>query len=194
MSAIRKSSYTKHDRYDGRHRFEHWYRDNQIYSITVRCSDRFHAFTIEPAKMIFWDRFNQYTSLHGFAPFITTLMANHYHTLGYLSVVVEVGEMMRKFHGSVAKLVNDVLPVRRKPFWHDRRHHDYFDGCIRDEKQFTRAYRYIATQATRSNIRPRDVHTQIHVELNDGLRFAVYRKALLRGVDYARYKRSRQGH
>lgn len=121
-------------------------------------------------------------------------MVNHYHTMGHLQIGVELGEMMRKLHGSIAKLVNDQLPERRKPFWHDRRHHDYFDGCIRDEKQLTRAYRYIATQAKRSNLNPNDVQTQVRVELGEGLRFAVERRALLWGVEYARYKRSKQGH
>jgi len=29
--------------------------------------------------------------------------------------------MMRKIHGSVAKLVNDILPERHKPFWAEKR-------------------------------------------------------------------------
>jgi hypothetical protein len=44
-------------------------------------------------------------------------MNNHYHTLGYLKKGEQLGPMMREFHGSVAKLVNDVLPERHLPFW-----------------------------------------------------------------------------
>lgn len=46
----------------GKHRFEHWYRDNT-----------------------------------------TTLLNNHYHTLGYLGLGPNLGPMMQRIHGSVAK-------------------------------------------------------------------------------------------
>ena len=59
---------------------------------------------------------------------------------------------MQRLHGSVAKLVNDLLPERRVPFWREAGHHDYFDGCIRDEKQCRLAYHYTLTQAVRHGI------------------------------------------
>lgn len=43
----RKSSYSPHEHHQGRHRFEHWYVDNQVYFITARCADRFPAFRSE---------------------------------------------------------------------------------------------------------------------------------------------------
>jgi hypothetical protein len=116
---MRKSNPGEREFWEGRHRFEHWYRDNTVYFITARCRDRFPAFGTERAKEIFWDRFLHYTAQHGFVPWVTTLMDNHYHTLGYLRVGKELGEMMRKLHGSVAKLVNDTLPRRLVPFWRD---------------------------------------------------------------------------
>ena len=130
---MRTSAPGSRDWYQGRRRLEHWYRDNTVYFITARCRDRYPAFELPEAKRIFWDRFEHYTQLHGFVPWVSTLMHNHYHTLGYLRFGRDLGEMMRKIHGSVAKLVNDLLPERRVPFWWDRRDADYFDGCIRDE-------------------------------------------------------------
>ncbi|MFK7790450.1 MAG: transposase [Phycisphaeraceae bacterium] len=91
------------------HRFEHWHVDNQVYFITVRCQERFPAFADEPAKAIFWDRFEHYTQAHGFTPWVTSLLDNHYHTIGYLKVGSELPTMMQRIHGSVAKLVNDHL-------------------------------------------------------------------------------------
>ena len=78
---------------------------------------------------------------------MTSLLNNHYHPLGYNKFADNLGEMMRKIHGSVAKLVNDLLPEKRVPFWGDPGHQDYFDGCIRSEKQCRRAYRYTLTQS-----------------------------------------------
>ena len=74
MAYTRKSSYTPNATYDGKRRFEHWYRDNQIYFITARCRNKFPAFASEGAQAVSWDRFAHYTRRHGFTPIVTTLM------------------------------------------------------------------------------------------------------------------------
>src|SRR5688500_7464997 len=120
MARFRKRSCTKDEHVDdGRHRFEHWYRDNTVYFITARCRDGFHAFKSEEATAVFWDRVGHYFREFGFVPWIVTLMSNHYHALGYLRVGENLGPMMQRIHGSVAKLVNDTLPERRVPFWRE---------------------------------------------------------------------------
>jgi hypothetical protein len=190
MSRTRKSSYTPNKRFQGHHRFEHWYRDNQVYFITARCRDRFLAFASEAAKQVFWDRFTHYTRLHGFEPWVTTLLDNHYHVVGYLHRGEDLGPMMRKLHGSVAKLVNDLLPQRLLPFWHDRRHHDYFDGCLRNVKQLRLSFRYTLTQAVRHRVCSKSTeypHTAVNLELDRAMDFAQANNALLFGVPYARY-------
>src|SRR5688572_17033846 len=110
---FRKSSSSSTEAWAGRHRFEHWYLDNQVYFITARCRDRFTAFASEAAKAIFWNRFENYTAEFGFTPWVTSRLDNHYHTLGYLKVGENLGPMMQRLHGSVAKLVNDLLAERR---------------------------------------------------------------------------------
>src|SRR5277367_3621202 len=152
MRRFRKRSCRSEEYHDERHRFEHWYRDNTVYFITSRCRDRYPAFQSEDAKAVFWDRFNYYTSLYCFIPWVTTLLNNHYHTLGYLKVGEQLGPMMQRIHGSVAKLVNDLLPERRLPFWRGSGRRDYFDGCIRDETQCRRAYRYTLRQSIRAGL------------------------------------------
>lgn len=200
MSRVDRRSYTPHLIWQGKHAFQHWYRDNQIYFITARCRDRFPAFASPEAKAVFWDRFEHWTAKHTFTPIVTTLLDNHYHTLGYLKVGNELGPMMQHLHGSVAKLVNDVLEVkgeqRRLPFWHDKRHHDYFDGCLRDEKQMRLTFRYVRGQAVRHRVAKRwedYPHTRVSVELEPALRRAVELKALLWGVGYKRYDDGARG-
>src|SRR5690606_11817087 len=105
--------------FDGSHRVEHWYVDNQVYFITARVRGRAPAFATDDAKTVFWDRFAHWTQAHGFTPFVTSLLPNHYHTLGYLREGAQLGPMMQKLHGSVAKLVNDLLEERITPFWYD---------------------------------------------------------------------------
>lgn len=203
MPRFRQSSHS-HQEFsrDGRHRFEHWYRDNTVSFITARCRDRFPAFASERAKAIFWDRFEHYTAIHRFEPWITSLLDNHYHVVGYCAVGEELGEMMRKIHGSAAKLVNDVLAdtchdprARRVPFWRDAgSQKDYFDGCLRDETQFRRSYRYTLTQSERHGLcgdHRTYPHTRIRVPLGQGLERALALGVFLPEVPYARYDRSR---
>ncbi len=190
MGGFKKSSISSNERPYGQHRFEHWYRDNTVYFITARCRAKFPAFRSEPAKAIFWDRFHHYTAQYGFVPFVTSLLDNHYHTLGYLKVGLHLGKMMRLIHGSVAKLTNDLLSERLKPFWYGTGKQGYFDGCIRDEIQCRRAYRYTLTQSHRHRIRTdwrTYAHTLVNVELEAALKRSLEKRAFMTGVPYERY-------
>ena len=198
MGRFRKSSATTHEFFDRRHRFEPWYRDNTLYFITSKCRDGFPAFETKPARLIFWDRFDHYTKLHGFTPCVTTLLNNHYHTVGHMKRGEELGEMMRKLHGSVAWLVMKEVGVRHVPFWRDKGNRDYFDGCLRDVLQAERAYRYTLLQAVRARL-VRDWReypdTRVDVEVGAMIRRAVEINAFLEEVPYARYERRRgRGH
>jgi len=187
MRRFRVSSHMRNEVVDGVHRFEHWYRDNTVYFITAKCRDAFHAFASEEAKLVFWDRFVHYTALYGFIPWVTTVLGQ---PLPHLKVGANFGPMMQRIHGSVAKLVNDLLPERRVPFWKSGRHNDYFDGCIRDEVQCRRAYRYTLTQGTRHRLcrDHRDYpHTRVGIELETGVARALQLHAYLLDVPYPRY-------
>ena len=188
---IHKSSRSAQEYREGRHRFEHWYVDNQVYFITARVRDRFHALAGEQAKAIFWDRFDHYTAQHEFIPWVTSVLDNHYHTLGYLRIGLNLQHLMQRLHGSVAKLVNDLLEEPYLEFWRDTKGREYFDGCIRDEKQARLAYRYILTQSERHGICSdyrQYGHTHADVDLDRAVRRAYELKAFLEGVPYKRYQ------
>ncbi len=190
MSWTRKSSSSSMTAYKGRHRFEHWYRDNQVYFITARCRERYPAFDSVQAKNVFWNRLAHYTQQHSYTCRIVSLLDNHYHLLGYCKHGDRLGPMMRHIHGSVAKLVNDLPQERRVPFWVDAGHRDYFDGCIRDERQCRRAYRYVLTQSVRHGICDhwRDyAHTRVYIEVDRGVKRSIELGAFLEGVPYKRY-------
>ncbi len=223
---IAKASRSAREHFRGQHRFEHWYVDNQVYFITARCRGRFPAFACDEAKAIFWDRFEYYADQNGFVPWVTSLMDNHYHTLGYLREGMKLQRMMQRLHGSVAKLVNDVLErgtpaaalpaappaappaeagsagarpgspgrsARLVPFWRDTKGREYFDGCIRDEKQARLAYRYTVLQGVRHGVCADDwgayPHTRVKVELESAVRWAHQVGAFMEGVRYKRYER-----
>ena len=193
LRRLLKSSCSTLETYRGQHRYEHWYLDNQVYFITARCRDRFPAFASEAAKNVFWNRFEHYTAKYAFIPWVTSLLDNHYHTLGYLRTGKNLGPMMQRLHGSAAKLVNDLLTERRVPFWRESGHRDYFDGCIRDEKQCRGAYKYTLTQAVRHGIVSdwrKYAHTRVAIELEPGLKRVLELKAFLEQVPYKRYQRT----
>jgi hypothetical protein len=195
VPSFSRSNPSTREYWEGKHRFEHWYRDNQVYLITARTRSGAPVFETEEAKAIFWDRFSHYAKMHRFDPWVTSLLVNHYHTVGYVPVGIELKEMMRKLHGSVAKLVNDLLEVRLVPFWGERANRDYFDGCLRDETQLIRSYLYVLRQAARHRV-CRDYraypHTRVTLSLEESLAFARERRALMYGVPYARYERHRE--
>jgi hypothetical protein len=185
-----KCAHTQTHHFKGKHRFEHWYRDNTVYFVTARCRERFPAFESEQAKTVFWNRFEHHAEAHGFVPWVATLIDNHYHTIGYLREGKQLGQMMRNIHGSIAKLVNDLLSKRHKPFWRDRGGMDYFDGCLRDAVQCRRAYGYTLRQCRRHGICRdwRDYpHTRVYIDLERGLKRALELKAFLNDVPYKRY-------
>lgn len=189
---MRKFSHSKAHRWDGQHRFEHWYRDNTVYFITSKVRDGLHAFRAEDAKRIFWDRFDHYSEKYGFEPWIVSLLDNHYHVIGWLKTGENLGPLMQRLHGSVAKLVNDLLPERHLPFWRHRGAQDYFDGCLRDALQLQRAFRYTALQAVRARI-VTDYrtypHTRAFVSVEEALHRADARQSYLSEVPYQRYER-----
>lgn len=189
---FRKSSPSRRETYQGKHRFEHWYRDNTVYFITARCRDKYPAFAAEPAKAVFWDRLATYTAEARFTLWLATLMDNHYHLIGYLPRGEALPQMMRKLHGSVAKRVNDLLPVRHVPFWRNGKYHNYFDGCLRDEKQCRLAYQYTRDQAIAAGL-VRDwhdyPHTRVWIDLDRGVKRALELNAFMAGVRYPRYEK-----
>jgi hypothetical protein len=100
--------------------------------------------------------------------------------------------MIQRIHGSVAKLVNDILPIRISSFWCDTGRQGYFDGCLRNEKQGRKTFRYVYTQCRRHGIceDPEDYpHTRVNVELDRAIKRALELKAFMEGVPYKRYER-----
>jgi len=179
---------------NGQHRFEHWSVDNQIYFITARVRDRLPVFASESAKAVFWDRFDHWINQYGFTPWVTSLLDNHYHTVGYLREGAALKTLMQRLHGSVAKLVNDLLPERFPQFWRDTKGKEYFDGCLRDERQGRLTYRYVLTQCRRRRIcdDPRNYpHTRVMKDVETCITRANGMNAFLEAVPYPRYFKDR---
>jgi len=162
-----------------------------VYFITGCCHEHFNAFESEEAKAVFWDRLLVYCEKCGFVLWVVSLMSNHYHIVGYNRRASDLKVFMQRFHGSVAKLVNDLLPERRTDFWRDQKGREYFDGCLRDEKQCRAACRYTRMQARRHGVIfnfEEYPHTRIFLDFEKCIRRANELGAFLDGVPYKRYE------
>jgi hypothetical protein len=122
-------------------------------------------------------------------------MNNHYHLLGYNRLGSNLKTLMQRFHGSVAKLVNDQLELnhqeRRADFWRDQKGREYYDGCLRDEKQCRAAFRYTHMQARRHGIMYdylKYPDTRVYIPVDVGVERALELNAFLEGVPYKRYE------
>lgn len=191
MGKFRSTSYTDTEYYKGKHRFEHWYRDNTVYFITSKVRKVYPAFSTTAAHQIFWDRFTHWSQKDGFDPWVITLMNNHYHSVGYFAVGAHLGRFIQHLHGSVAKLVNDTLDARIVPFWRGPGNKDYYDGCLRTEEQLRRAYLYTRSQAVKARVVSdwRDYpNTRVQVSLDDALARARELNVYLEKIPYKRYE------
>ena len=209
MSFTRRSSGAGRP-YQGRTSSQHWYRDNQVYFLTARCRAKYPALEPDEVKACFWQTFDDCCEQFGFTPWVTSLLNNHYHTIGYLRHGTELSPMMRMLHGRLARYANQVLESQFKagglqvplpqpplnacgrllPFWGDSKRKSYFDGCLRDEKQGRLTYRYVLTQCKRHRICEdwRDhPHTHVNIEMDRAIRRATEVRAFLYGVKYKRY-------
>lgn len=69
---------------------------------------------------------------------------------------------------------------------------EYFDGCLRDEKQGRLTFGYIFRQAKRHGIAddPRTYpHTRVYVDLEGAIARADAMNSFLNGVPYKRYQK-----
>jgi len=179
----------------GHLRYVHWLVDNQVYFITARVRDGFPAFAQDDAKRVFWTKFEQYAEQFGFRPWVTSLLDNHYHCLGHLKLGGHLPRFIQRLHGSVAKLLNDLLPKRIERFWRDHAGKEYFDGCIRSEKQARLAFRYTILQSRRAGNHSdwRDYpHTRVNVDLDHAVARASELGAFLDGVPCKRFEDARR--
>lgn len=172
------------------HRPEHWYRDNSVYFITARVRDQLPAFASEEVKSLFWDRFQYWTRTYPVELIAASLLNNHYHLIAYIAIGRTLPVLMQRLHGSVAKHVNDLLPQRIERFWFRKGDTGYFDGCLRDETQLRRTFRYVTTQSNRHRLGidpSRYAHTRIWTDVDEAVDRAHWRRAYMEHVPYKRY-------
>ena len=153
---FRKSAATKTESFKSHHRYEHWYLDNQIYFITARCRDSLPRLRERSSED---NLLGPLRSLHKTLRLCTV---DHKPTRQPLPHA-RLSPYRRK------PRPDDATPARfhrktsqRHPTTTTACHsgaksgnRDYFDGCIRNEKQCRLAYKYTQRQSVRHGIAQR---------------------------------------
>ena len=167
----RKTRFTTGPIYKGRHRLEHWYRDNQVYFITARCRDKHPAFAMERAIAAPGRSEVSPPCVPGALNGVSSGQAHARRT--------DISPQVNTPGGSPRICV---LSLRER--------------SIRNERQCRRAFRYTLTQSVRHGICTdwREYpHTHVKVDLERGVKRALQLKAFLEGVPYKRHqKRSKR--
>jgi hypothetical protein len=86
--------------------------------------------------------------------------------------------------------VYDLLVERIPKVWCDSGRKGYFDGCLRNEIQGRRTFRYVLTQCRRHLVceDPADYpHTVVNVGIDRAIKRALQLNAFMEGVPYKRY-------
>ena len=177
----------------GSHRFEHWIKDNQLYFLTSCTNGKAHVFQTEETQAIFLKCFDNWHERSGLKVCVISLLSNHYHLVGYAKSGQQLIDFIRGLHSSTARYLNQLLDLPLRPFWREAGGQSYFDGCLRDEGQASKAWTYTRDQAVKAGL-VRTYHdwpgTRVIVEREPMVRRATQLDAYLRGVPYKRYEKS----
>ncbi len=119
------------------HRPLHIYKDNSIYFITVRTIDRIKYFNSDKKKDILSDVIH--TACEKFCKDLTawTILDNHYHILVEVDEGKNIPKLVNNINANSSRILNISENCIGRQVWHQ-----YFDRCIRDEKDYWTRFNY----------------------------------------------------
>ena len=122
------------------HRPLHIYKDNSIYFITVRTIDRIKYFNSDDKKDILSDVIHMAEKKDILSDVIHawTILDNHYHILVEVDEGKNIPKLVNNINANSSRILNISENSRGRQVWHQ-----YFDRCIRDEKDYWMRFNYI---------------------------------------------------
>jgi len=122
----------------GEHHPPHIYLDDAWYIITSSTLGHEHFLTTDRAKGLMRDTLKNLIEEFGITLYAWVILNNHYHLLLKTRVGKDLSRFFGRLHGSTSRQFNlwDVTPGRQ--VWHN-----YWDTCIRTERDFWVRFNYI---------------------------------------------------
>jgi putative transposase len=121
------------------HNPPHWFLENTIYMLTASIYQGEHLMASPKRKAAWRDSFVEAAKLYDWHIIAWVVLDNHYHVLvESLESSSSLSKFIGSYHKFTARLWNDEENVSgRKVWW------NYWDTCIRSEKDFDNRLRYI---------------------------------------------------
>lgn len=116
----------------------HYYLDNKIYFITARTIDKKRILNTNEKKNILKKTIISASEKFNVDFYAWTILDNHYHLLVNILKGNIIPELMKAINGKSAFLLNRLDKIKKRKIWFN-----YWDTCIRTEKDFWMRFNYI---------------------------------------------------
>ena len=116
----------------------HFYRDDTIYFVTARIIEKIKFFSTREKKEILRGTLKDVLKRYGYKLYAWVILDNHYHLLIKANKGDDLKFFVRDLHSLSAKRLNELENQAGRKIWFQ-----YWDRCIRDEKDFFKHFNYI---------------------------------------------------
>jgi len=116
----------------------HLFLDNTYYFITSRTVDKIHFFDTYEKKNILVKIINKNLDRFQYFCYAWVILDNHYHLLILVNESKILSKFLKSIHGESAILLNKLDSQSSRKIWWN-----YWDRCIRNEKDFWKHFNYI---------------------------------------------------
>ena len=120
------------------HRPLHIYKDDTLYSLTARTIEKEKFFNTDEKKKIFNRTLKGVLEKYGYHLYAWVILDNHYHCLMKITTGESLKFFVKDLHSLSAKRINELDNQIGRRVWFQ-----YWDRCVRDEKDFYSHFNYI---------------------------------------------------
>jgi putative transposase len=121
-----------------RHQPIHIYIENQLYFLTVHTYQNQHLLQDESRKQHLLNKIRTFFEAYDFVLYTWVILDNHYHLLFKSSDKINLGKLVGKIHAGYSYESNRQENHPGRKIWQN-----YWDWCIRSEKDFWTHFNYI---------------------------------------------------
>ena len=121
-----------------KHHPPHIYEDDTFYFLTARTVEKNKLFDTGEKKRIFNRTLKNVLEKYNYLLYAWTILDNHYHLLVKIAIGENLKFFVKDLHSLSAKRINELDGQTGRKVWFQ-----YWDRCIRDEKDFYFHFNYI---------------------------------------------------
>lgn len=124
----------------------HYYVDQGMYFITSRTVDKRHYFNTDRKKELIRKILVEAKNKFNISFYAWVILENHYHILMKILKGEMLPNFMKTLNGKSSFLLNKIDMVKKRKVWFN-----YWDTCIRSEKDFWTRFNYIHHNPVKHN-------------------------------------------